>query len=95
MKSLINKDLANGIMPKWHDESYWNFVVNDYHKKEFYKLHLLNSSYLCPSKYKNKSSKIIQLNKLTDFNFQDKQNQLNILTLIKFILIKIKIKLIQ
>ena len=25
---MIDKDLSKGILAIWHDESYWNFIIN-------------------------------------------------------------------
>lgn len=90
MNNLINKDLANGILAIWHDESYWNLIVNDYYKNKKHELNLLGSDYLCTEDKRTKTTKIIQLIKNKDYNFQKKQFDFTLITLIKFTCIKFK-----
>lgn len=42
MKAMIDKDEANGIMPRWHDESSWNCYLS-----KIDNFHELDSSYCC------------------------------------------------
>lgn len=90
MRNLIDMDLANGIVAIWHDESYWNLIINNYYKNKKHKLNLLSSDYLCTENNIKNTTKIIQLNKNEDYDFQKKQFDFSLKTLIKFIFIKFK-----
>ncbi|MDD3266706.1 MAG: family 6 glucosyltransferase [Burkholderiales bacterium] len=44
----IDKDLENGIVAIWHDESHWNAYLNNNYEKIKDSLHILSPSYLYP-----------------------------------------------
>jgi hypothetical protein len=44
------KDLENGIVALWHDESQWNAYVNN-HQDIAENLHVLSQSYMFPESY--------------------------------------------
>lgn len=44
----IEKDLDNGILAIWHDESYWNAYLNNNYQEIKDNLHILSPSYLYP-----------------------------------------------
>ncbi len=92
MKVLIDQDLTNGILTKWWDEAYWNFLINDYYQNKRDKLHILTSDYLCPENQLTDKTKIMQISKSDDFDLQEKQFNYSIKTLIKFLFIKIQKK---
>lgn len=47
----IDKDLDNGLLALWHDESYWNAYLNNEYEHIQDGLNILNSGYLYPENW--------------------------------------------
>tara|TARA_Y100001968_G_scaffold131911_1_gene120405 strand:- start:2533 stop:3339 length:807 start_codon:yes stop_codon:yes gene_type:complete len=64
IKSNIDKDLGNGIIALWHDESHWNFYLNKKIKENSASVKILDCNYLWPEEFKNNNDlKIIMRDK--------------------------------
>ncbi len=67
LKNKIDKDISSGLLAVWHDESYWNFIINNIFLNDKSSLQLISYEYLMPSNLINKFSdvkpKIIMISK--------------------------------
>ena len=94
MKNMIDKDLSKGILAIWHDESYWNFIINKLMLEDESSINLLGYEYLLPSnlinKFKNVKPKIIMFSKDKYGNMNDFRNNIYNKSLNKKIFFKLK-----
>ena len=61
LASMIDRDLQNNYIPKWHDEAYWNFYYANNPKK----FKIFGPEYCWPQEWSNKKypGRIIALTK--------------------------------
>lgn len=52
LSTNVEKDLQNGIVAIWHDESHWNAFINNNYEQLKDKLQILDPSYLYPDGWK-------------------------------------------
>lgn len=89
----IETDLKNGIVALWHDESYWNALINNNYARLQDKLHLLSPAYLYPEGWNLPfECKILLRNKANYGNHEFLRNGIN-QTLVGRILRRLKIML--
>ena len=89
MKNWIDADLENGIVARWHDESYWNKYVNQNIEQTV----VLGLEYCWPEQWVTSKNpgKIIALKK----NHTSTRNNYSFKSKVRFLLSDIRMKLIR
>ena len=89
MKSWIESDLDNGIIARWHDESYWNKYVNQHMSKSL----ILGREYCWPEQWVTTKNpgKIIALMK----DHAATRNNFSLKSKVRFLLSEVRMKLLR
>ena len=89
IKKWIDADLENGIVARWHDESYWNKYVNQNMEQTV----ILGREYCWPEQWvtSNNPGKIIALKK----NHTATRNNYSFKSKVRFLLSEVRMKLLR